>query len=46
VKPQRTLIASAIAASPHDMIDVMTRLDGALKAGRLIGSFGLSAAAP
>ncbi|MEU5882044.1 hypothetical protein [Spirillospora sp. NPDC047279] len=36
-------VQDAIATSPHDMIDVMTRLDTAIRNGRLIGSFGVNA---
>jgi hypothetical protein len=36
-------VQDAVAASPHDMIDVMTRLDAAIRGGRLIGSFDVNA---
>ncbi|MGW2311694.1 hypothetical protein, partial [Actinomadura luteofluorescens] len=35
-------VQDAIAVSPHDMIDVMTRLDAAIKGGRLLGSFDVN----
>ncbi|SNR88294.1 hypothetical protein [Actinomadura mexicana] len=36
-------VQDAIAVSPHDMIDVMTRLDAAIRGGRLIGFFDANA---